>query len=108
MSGHYPDGISQADIDRALDSGSEEENEQRLINKIERNLIEIQNLLSFALRDHCELAIALRECLEKYCPGCGSGSEGCSTIHHINCRFLKLLEKAEGQKLKLNGQPEII
>jgi hypothetical protein len=54
-----------------------------------------------------ELTEALRECIEKYCPGCGFGEEGCATIHHRDCRMLALLERAEGRKLKLNGEPEV-
>jgi len=52
------------------------------------------------------LTEALRECLSHYCPTCGFGDCGCSTIHHRNCPMLALLEKAEGQKLKLNMEPE--
>jgi len=53
-----------------------------------------------------QLTEALRECLSHYCPTCGFGDCGCSTIHHRNCPMLSLLEKAEGQKLKLNMEPE--
>ena len=51
------------------------------------------------------LTEALRECLSHYCPTCGFGDCGCSTIHHRDCPMLALLEKAEGQKLKLNMEP---
>lgn len=66
-------------------------------------LVPTVNLSVHAL--NIELTEALRECLEKYCPSCGFGEHGCSTIHYSSCRMLALLERAEGRELKLNMEP---
>lgn len=57
-----------------------------------------------ALKD--ELTEAFRQCLIHYCPGCGFGTHLDAKIHHFSCPMFLLLERAEGRKLKLNGEPE--
>lgn len=107
MSGYYPDGVSQSDIDRALD-GSEPHIGNTLeedFDKLEAQVEKTCSLIDTLRIEKQKLSEALRECLSHYCPGCGFGDHGCATIHYIKCSYLALLEKAEGRELKLNMEP---